>query len=185
MHRAVFLDRDGVLNQAIVRDGRPYPPATLDQFEIFPGVPAALRTLAGAGFRLIVVTNQPDVACGAQRMEVVEAMHADLRAALPLDDIRVCWEADGPANHRYKPKPGMLLEAARDHDIDLSRSYMVGDRWRDIGAGKAVGCFTILIDRGYDEPLPDAPDVVCPDLPAAARIILDHAGRNGRHEGSR
>ncbi len=185
MHRAVFLDRDGVLNHAIVRDGRPHPPATLDEFEILPGVPEALRALAAAGFRLIVVTNQPDVGRGEQRIEVVEAMHDRLRAALPLDDIRVCWEADGPVNFRYKPKPGMLLEAARHHGIDLSQSYMVGDRWRDVGAGKTVGCYTILIDRGYDEPLPDTPDAVCAELPAAVRIILDHARRNGWHGGSR
>jgi transaldolase len=172
MRRAVFLDRDGVLNCALVRDGRPYPPATLDEFEILPGVAEALRALDDAGFLLIVATNQPDVARGLQRREVVEAMHRRLLDELPLDDITVCYETDESRSACYKPKPGMLLEAARKLGIDLASSYMVGDRWRDVGAGKAAGCFTIFIDRGYAEPLTDTPDAVCTNLPEAAAIIL-------------
>jgi D-glycero-D-manno-heptose 1,7-bisphosphate phosphatase len=172
MRRAVFLDRDGVLNCALVRDGRPYPPATLDEFEILPGVAEALRALDDAGFLLIVATNQPDVARGLQRREVVEAMHRRLLDELPLDDIKVCYETDESRCACYKPKPGMLLEAARELGIALASSYMVGDRWRDVGAGKAAGCFTIFIDRGYAEPLTDTPDAVCTNLPEAAAIIL-------------
>jgi len=107
-----------------------------------------------------------------QRREVVEAMHRQLRAELPLDDIKVCYEADGAGCACSKPKPGMLLAAARERGIDLSRSYMVGDRWRDVGAGKAAGCFTIFIDRGYREALIDTPDAVCADLSEAAAVIL-------------
>jgi D-glycero-D-manno-heptose 1,7-bisphosphate phosphatase len=175
MRRAVFLDRDGVLNRAFVRNGKPYPPTTLNEFEILPGVEKALLALSQAGFVLIVATNQPDVASGKQRREVVEAMHKKLRDTLPLDDIKVCYELDGPASARNKPKPGMLLEAAREHGIDLSRSYMVGDRWRDVGAGRRAGCFTIFIDRGYAEPLAEAPDATCTDLPQAASLILAHS----------
>jgi len=171
---AVFFDRDGVLNRALIRDGKPYSPATLDQFEILPGVTEALRALDEAGFLLIVATNQPDVGRGAQRREVVEAMHQRLRAELPLDDIKVCYEADGAGCACSKPKPGMLLAAAGERGIDLSRSYMIGDRWRDVGAGKAAGCFTIFIDRGYREALIDTPDAVCADLPEAAAVILRH-----------
>jgi len=172
MRRAVFLDRDGVLNRAVVRNGRPQSPQTPEEFEILPGVAAALRTLDAAGFLLIVVTNQPDVARGRQRREVVEAMHRRLQDELPIDDIKVCYESDGPASTWYKPKPGMLLSAARERDIDLAGSYMIGDRWRDVGAGKAAGCFTIFIDRGYTEPLNDTPDAVCSDLVEAVEIIL-------------
>ena len=169
--RAVFLDRDGVLNRAVVRDGKPYPPSTLDEFEILPGVADALAKLADAGFLLIVATNQPDVGRGAQRREVVESMHRRLREALPLDDIKVCYDA-AESSPGYKPRPGMLLTAARERDIDLRQSFMVGDRWRDVGAGKAAGCFTIFIDRGYSESLVDMPDAVCADLPDAADLIL-------------
>lgn len=175
MKRAVFLDRDGVINRAVVRDGMPHPPATLANFEILPGVPEALRALEEAGFLLVVATNQPDVARGLQQLEVVEAMHKRLREELPLDDIKACYELDGPSCTCYKPKPGMLLEAAREHNIDLGRSYMVGDRWRDIGAGRGAGCFTIFIDRGYAEPLTEAPDAICADLSEATTMILRRA----------
>jgi D-glycero-D-manno-heptose 1,7-bisphosphate phosphatase len=173
MQRAVFLDRDGVINRAFVRHGKPYPPVTLDEFEILPGVADALHALHEVGFLLIVATNQPDVARGLQQREVVEAMHQRLRDFLPLDDIKVCYEIDGPYCICYKPKPGMLLAAAGEHNIDLARSYMIGDRWRDVGAGNAAGCWTIFIDRGYAEPLTEAPDAVCTDLPAAALILRD------------
>lgn len=174
MRRAVFLDRDGVLNRAWVRNGRPFSPSSLEEFEILPGVPEACRKLRDAGLLLVVVTNQPDVARGLQRRDVVEAMHRRLREALPLDDIRMCDEVEGPASTCYKPKPGMLLAAAAELDIALAESYMVGDRWRDVGAGKAAGCFTIFLDRGYREPLRAVPDARCADLMEAATIILQH-----------
>jgi D-glycero-D-manno-heptose 1,7-bisphosphate phosphatase len=179
MKRAVFLDRDGVLARVILRNGRPSAPTVLEEFEIDPEAVAVLPTLRAAGFLLIVVTNQPDVARGCVRREVVEAMHRLLQATLPLDDVKVCWEVDSPANMRYKPKPGLLLEAAREHGIDLGRSFMVGDRWRDVGAGRAAGCFTVLIDRAYAEPMTETPDAVCADLAGAAVIILDHAQHAG------
>jgi len=178
MRRAVFLDRDGVLNRAVVRDRKPYAPESLDDLEILPGVTWALRMLHEAGFLLIVVTNQPEVARGRVAQDVVEAMHRRLREELPLDDIKVCYETDSPASTCYKPKPGMLLDAAREHHIELARSYMVGDRWRDVGAGKAAGCFTIFIDRGYDEPSAEAPDAVCADLTEATSLILHATDRS-------
>jgi len=177
MQRAVFLDRDGVLNRAVVRHGKPHAPGTLEEFEILPEAPAALRALDEADFLLIVVTNQPDVARGLVGREVVEAMHRKLLETLPIDAIKACYEIDGPASTCYKPKPGMLLEAANEHDIDLARSYMVGDRWRDVGAGKAAGCFTVFLDRGYEEPQVEAPDAVCADLAEAASLILASVDR--------
>ena len=173
--RAVFLDRDGVLNRAIIRNGMPFPPSSLAEFEILPGVCEALKRLYESGFLLIVATNQPDVARGIQRLEIVEAMHRQLRAQLPLDDIKVCYEEETPASVCYKPKPGMLMEAAREHSIDLSRSYMVGDRWRDVGCGRAAGCFTIFIDRQYVEDMSEEPDATCTDLKQATEVILAHA----------
>jgi D-glycero-D-manno-heptose 1,7-bisphosphate phosphatase len=181
--QAVFLDRDGVLTRALVRDGKPHAPQTLDEFEILPGIADALWPLRNAGFLLIVATNQPGIGRGLQPREVIDAMHRRLIRELPLDDIKVCYE-DGPGGTCYKPKPGMLLEAASEYGIDLPRSYMIGDRWRDVGAGKAAGCYTIFIDRQYDEPLVDAPDLVCRDLSEATAFIMqrngygDHGGCN-------
>lgn len=172
---AVFLDRDGVINRATVRGGKPYPPATLAEFELLPGVADAVRTLRQAGFRIIVATNQPDVATGAQRREVVEAMHDRLRNALPIDDVRVCWHADADNCECRKPKPGLLVSAARDWGIDLTRSVMVGDRWRDVAAGRAAGCRTIFVDHGYAERRPERPDAVVGSLPEAVSLILAEA----------
>jgi D-glycero-D-manno-heptose 1,7-bisphosphate phosphatase len=172
MGRAVFLDRDGVLNRAVRRDGRPYPPERLEDLEILPGVAEALRSLKASGFRLVVVTNQPDVGKGMQRREVVEAIHERLRSLLPLDDIKVCYHVDEDACPCRKPRPGMLLAAAQDWRVDLARSFMVGDRWRDVAAGRAAGCTTIFIQEHYDEKAPDDPDVTVGSLLEASAIIL-------------
>jgi D-glycero-D-manno-heptose 1,7-bisphosphate phosphatase len=176
---AVFLDRDGVLNRAVVRDGRPYPPATLEAFEILPGVPEAARRLHEAGFLLIGATNQPDVARGTQRREVIEAMNARLLAAMPITAILVCYE-DGDDCPRRKPNPGLLLEAAETYGIDLSASFMVGDRWRDVEAGRRAGCRTVFLDLDYTERRPDPPaDHTAADLPAAAAWILSQTQNTG------
>ena len=172
MRRAVFLDRDGVVNRAFTRAGKPFPPATLAEFEILPGVAQAVRALRDAGLLVIVATNQPDVKKQIQSREVVDAMHEHMRAAIGCDDIKVCFHDDADACDCRKPKPGMLVEAAREWDIDLSKSFLVGDRWRDIAAGKAVGCRTYFIDYAYAEQRPGAPDEVVADLREAGASIL-------------
>ncbi|MGA2269601.1 MAG: HAD family hydrolase [Bryobacteraceae bacterium] len=171
--RAVFLDRDGVLNEAIIRNGRPCPPAGPEELKLSPDAAAALELLKQAGFLLIVVTNQPDVARGAQTRAAVEAIHAALAAALPIDDFLTCWHDDADACGCRKPKPGLLLEAARKHQIDLQHSFLVGDRWRDIDAGAAAGCRTVLIDRRYRERAPEhSPHFRARSLTLAAEWII-------------
>jgi D-glycero-D-manno-heptose 1,7-bisphosphate phosphatase len=171
--RAVFLDRDGVINRAVVRNGKPYPPATFDDFELLPGAERTIRSLRDAGFAVIVVTNQPDVATGAQGREVVEMMHAKLAGMGLCDAVKVCYHTDVDGCACRKPRPGMLLEAAREWAIDLRRSFMVGDRWRDVAAGKAAGCYCFFLDYGYDEPRPDDADRVVASLEEAGRHILE------------
>ena len=149
--KAVFLDRDGVLNRAIVRDGKPYPPADLAALEILPDVPEALAALKAAGFLLLVVTNQPDVARGRQQRTVVESIHEKLRRSLPIDDFFVCYHDDRDACDCRKPKPGLLLQAAAKYRLEMTACYLIGDRWRDIDAGHRAGCTTIWIDRKYAE----------------------------------
>jgi D-glycero-D-manno-heptose 1,7-bisphosphate phosphatase len=177
MRRAVFLDRDGVINRAWQRDGQPYPSATLDEFELFPEVPEACRRLKEAGFLLIVATNQPDVGRGTLKQEAVEDIHAEMRRRLPLDRVEVCYHPGKGLSDCdcRKPKPGMLLRAARELGIDLAQSWMVGDRWRDVDCGHAAGCRTIFIDRGYAEELKQPPDFRAENLLAAAEIILVRA----------
>ena len=169
---AVFLDRDGVLNAAVVRAGRPYPPASVDAVEILPGVANALAELRRAGFALVVVTNQPDVARGNQTRAGIDAIHAHLQAVLPLDAIYGCFHDDADHCACRKPAPGLLLDAARDLGLDLARSYMVGDRWRDTEAGAAAGCRTVFIDYGYAERQPQAFDAKVSSLAEAAAWIL-------------
>jgi D-sedoheptulose 7-phosphate isomerase len=171
--RAVFLDRDGVINRAFVRDGKPFPPPTPQALEVLPEVPEALQELKSHGFELLVVTNQPDVGRGKQSRQALDAMHQALRAQLPLDDILVCCHTDQDNCDCRKPQPGMLLDAARKHNIDLAASFMVGDRWRDIEAGYNAGCKTILIDYGYSERPPDRePDLRVKSLREAADWII-------------
>ena len=169
--RAVFLDRDGVINHAVVRGGKPYPPDSLESLQILPGVGEALSRLREAGFLNVIVTNQPDVATGKQRREVVEAMHTFLEKNLSIDLIKVCLHADADNCACRKPKPGMLLEAARELNIDLARSFMVGDRWRDVAAGQAAGCQALFIDCGYSEKRPDKPYLAVKSLSEAAAVI--------------
>lgn len=170
--RAVFLDRDGVINRACVRRGKPYPPAGLAEIEILPGVAQALTALSEAGFLLIVVTNQPDVARGTTPREVVEEINNYLAARLAIDEFRVCFHDSSDGCDCRKPLPGALLAAAKIHDIDLVKSYMVGDRWRDIEAGQKAGCKTIFIDYGYAEKQPESVDYRVKSLLEAAQIIL-------------
>lgn len=172
---AVFLDRDGVLNGPIMRDGRPYAPATVEELEIYPDAPASLQALKAARFLLPVVTNQPDVARGTQTLANVEEINAHLATELPLDGFYVCYHArDGLCTCR-KPLPGLLLRAAHERGIDLEHSFLIGDRWRDVDAGKAAGVRVAFIDRGYQERAPDhAPDIRVSSLRQASDWILSY-----------
>ncbi len=169
---AVFLDRDGVLNRTTVRDGTPYPPATVADLEILPGVADACAMLADAGLPLIVVTNQPDVARGTQTRDAVQAINHAVQRALPLAAVYCCFHDNGDGCLCRKPKPGMLLDAARELGVSLSDSFMVGDRWGDIAAGRAAGCRTFLVDRPYSQSNRCEPDARVADLLEAARVIL-------------
>ncbi len=174
---AVFLDRDGTLNLQIVRDGKPYPPQTLAEFQLFPGVPAACRKLAAAGFALVVVTNQPDVGRGTQSAEIVASMHQRLRQLVPeIVQVEFCFAPGDPPSHpldrRRKPEPGMVHDAAAALGLDLTRSWLIGDRWRDVDCGKRADVRTVFIDFGYVEKLRATPDFTVHSFADAAAIIL-------------
>jgi transaldolase len=177
MRPAVFLDRDGVLNEPVVRDGKPYPPAAADALVLCEGAAEALHALRAAGFALVVVTNQPDVARGTIARTAVDAINARLREQLPLDDVLVCAHDDADGCACRKPKPGLIHLGAERHGIDLARSYLVGDRWRDVEAGAAAGCTTILVDRGYSERSSSVkPSTRVASVVEAARWIIADSG---------
>lgn len=170
--RAIFLDRDGVLNCAVIREGKPYPPANINEIEILPGVPEAIKQLKAAGFVLIVASNQPDVARGTTTREAVETINAYLAECLPIDRFIMCYHDSGDNCDCRKPRPGMLLTGGREFGVDLSASFMVGDRWHDVEAGVSAGCKAFFIDHGYDEKQPLSPDFCVSSLQEAAIIIV-------------
>ena len=177
MTRAVFVDRDGVINRSHVRNNKPYPPTRVEDFELLPGVAEACRKLKSSGFLLVLATNQPDVGRGTLARETVESMHVKMCAALPIDRVEVCYDpGQGKLSECRKPAPGMLLCAARDLEIDLSQSWMVGDRWRDVDCGANAGCRTVFVDHGYDEKLRAKPDFTVQSLAEAADIIIRESG---------
>jgi D-glycero-D-manno-heptose 1,7-bisphosphate phosphatase len=173
MRRAIFLDRDGVLNRTVVREGKPYPPANVSEVEILSGVAEALQHLKDAGFMLIVVSNQPDVARGTTPKETVEAINDYLASCLPVDRFIMCYHDSGDGCSCRKPLPGMLISGAIEFNVDLVSSYMVGDRWRDVEAGIASGCKTFFIDYFYDEKQPASSTWKVSSLLEAALIIVN------------
>lgn len=175
--QAVFLDRDGVLNRALLRNGRPVPPSTLDELAILPGVPEALTALRAAGFLLVVVTNQPDVARGYCSRVCVEEIHRRLESELTLDAIFTCFHDRADGCDCRKPRPGLLLEAAQTLGIDLSSSFMIGDRSSDMEAGRRAGCSTLFVDHGDCDEGPAHFDFRVKSLLEASRIVLSRAAR--------
>jgi D-glycero-D-manno-heptose 1,7-bisphosphate phosphatase len=144
----------------------------LGELEILPGVPEALAALKEAGYWLVVVTNQPDVARGTTSMASVDRMNDWLKSKLPLDAVLTCFHDGTDQCDCRKPKPGLLIRAARDLDIDLHASFMVGDRWKDVEAGQRAGCKTLFINYNYDEKQPESCDFQVKSLLEAAKIIL-------------
>lgn len=171
--RAIFLDRDGVLNLAVVDNGIPYPPADVGALQITPGANEALWRLKRLGFLLICVTNQPDIARGTRTWENVREMNEAVRTALPLDDLFCCPHDNADNCACRKPKPGMLLNAAKKWGIELAKSWMIGDRAGDMAAGRAAGCRTIFLDAGYAESNPaSAADITCANLTQVVETII-------------
>jgi D-glycero-D-manno-heptose 1,7-bisphosphate phosphatase len=173
---AVFLDRDGVLNESLVVDGVPRPPYDVADLRILPGVEEACRAFSDAGLLIVVVTNQPDISRGALQPAQLTAIHHVLQDALPLDDIAVCVHDDDAGCPCRKPRPGMVLDAARRLGIDLDRSVLVGDRWRDIEAARRAGVASAYIEWGRGETLPSQPDATFTSLLEARDWVLGATG---------
>jgi D-glycero-D-manno-heptose 1,7-bisphosphate phosphatase len=172
LRRAVFLDRDGVIVIPEFRDQRSFAPRRVEDFRLYPEAATSLQRLKRAGFLLAVVTNQPDVGRGLIPRSEVDAMHEIMTRELPLDAIKVCYHRQGDHCDCRKPKPGMILRAAGELDIDLRKSFMIGDRSSDVEAGRAAGCTTVFIDLGYAESAPNAPDHVVHSIAEAADFII-------------
>ena len=175
MRRAVFLDRDGIINRIVLRDGKPCSPRSVSEFEVLDGVSNALASLRRAGFLNIVITNQPDISRGLMDVQELESMHNCLRETLPVDDILVCPHDDRDGCPCRKPKPGMLLAAAKKWGVDLGSSFVIGDQWKDVAAGRGAGCTTILVD--YPHNRDTQADYRAGSLAEAVEYILGNGAR--------
>jgi D-glycero-D-manno-heptose 1,7-bisphosphate phosphatase len=169
--RAVFFDRDGVLNEAIIRDSKPYPPSTLAEVKIFDGAFDSLDKIRSLGYKTFIITNQPDVSRGITSELEVNKINNFIQNRLLIDDVYTCFHDDADLCSCRKPLPGAILLLSKKFDINLEMSFMVGDRWRDIEAGKAANCKTVLIENSYDERKADNPDYVVKSLDEVAMLI--------------
>lgn len=177
-NKAIFLDRDGVINAAFVREGKPYPPSNLEELIILDGVRDSLHLSKKMGFLNIIITNQPDVGTGKQLQEDLDQIHEHIKKILTIDDIFVCIHVDFDQCSCRKPLPGMLVAAQEKWQIDFEKSFLVGDRWRDIGAAQAVGCKGFFIDYGYNEQRPAFPYCAVSSLREAVQEIYQTTGFN-------
>lgn len=170
--KAVFFDRDGVINKSIVKNNKPYPPSSISEFVWNGNIIEIIEKLNQKGYKTIIFTNQPDVARGTQSLEKVEEIHDKIKKETLIDEIYSCYHDSQDNCDCRKPKPGMLLSAQKKYGINLKQSYVIGDRWKDIEAGKQVGCKTIFIDYNYDEKISSKPDYTVANINAVERILL-------------
>jgi len=181
MNKAVFLDRDGVINKAFVKNGLPFSPPSFSELKILPGVKESIKLLSKMNFVSLIVTNQPDASRGKIEKKTIIKMNDYLKDEIKLDDIFVCYHDDYDNCKCRKPKPGLILDAGKKWSIDLKNSYLVGDRWRDIEAGKSAGCKTIFIDYNYNEEKPKNPDFTTDSLLNAVHLIEKIQDEKNKH----
>jgi D-glycero-D-manno-heptose 1,7-bisphosphate phosphatase len=173
-NKAIFLDRDGVINKVILKLGRPYAPLYLNKLKVLPFVKRSMHMLKDQGYLLIVITNQPDVARGRANFNEIELINKYLTKKLPIFKIFTCFHDKYHKCFCRKPSPGSILSAVSKYNINIKESYMVGDRWSDIEAGKKAGCKTIFIDCHYKERQPKFYDFKSKSLLGATKIIISN-----------
>lgn len=172
MRPAAFLDRDGVLNACLVKGDIPSPPSTISDIEILPGVKEAIELLKINNYLPIVITNQPDVARAKTSLSEVQEINQYVGKKTGISNFFVCPHDDIHNCICRKPKPGLIEMATKELGIDLSKSFLVGDRWRDIEAGQAMKLPSFFIDYSYRETQPKQPFIVVASLLEAVRIRL-------------
>lgn len=181
---AVFFDRDGILVQAPIVQGRPHSARTVDEIRMIPAAFQLCEVLREARIPTFMITNQPDIARGLIERSVVDEQNQIVARALNLTEVAVCPHDDGDDCYCRKPRPGLIEKLGQKHRINLSTSVVVGDRWRDIDAGVAAGTLTLFIDYGYEERRPKNPTrtVHSTDEMLNAVLGLLHLNRHQRKE---
>jgi D-glycero-D-manno-heptose 1,7-bisphosphate phosphatase len=180
LKKAIFLDRDGVIIKVSIENGIPHPPESIHEVEFCEGAISALQELKNTDFEIIVVTNQPDVARGKTSLKKVLEIHNFIEEATTISKFYICPHDDSDGCMCRKPLPGLLRSAADELNINLKQSIIIGDRWKDITAGQAVGCTCFFINANYSEKKPIPPFVEVKSLRDAVNLILE-GGRDQYH----
>ena len=176
--KCIFLDRDGVINKPIIIDNKPYSPRNKYQFELLPNIEKYLKKIHSLGFLTIIITNQPDISTNHINENLLNEFHDIIKNKMPITDIYVCKYIDTDDCYCRKPKPGLILTAAKKYKINLKKSYFIGDRWKDIDAANKAGCHSIFIDYGYKEKLKTTPINNVKSVKEAFEIILNIEGND-------
>ena len=169
--KAVFLDRDGVINKPTIIKNKSYAPTKVKDFRLYPNVAKFCKMLKKKKFLLIVITNQPDYKKKKISINILHQMHERLKKKIKFDDIYISLSSNSK-NFFKKPNPGMLLEAKKKYNISFKKSYLIGDRFSDIEVARNVGCKAIFIDRKYDELKPSYQIKNTKSFEEAAKFIL-------------
>ncbi len=163
MIKAIFWDRDGVINEVTVVNNKTFCPRKFIDFKLTPGISNHFQKTKELEFKNIIVTNQPDIARGSMTMEALNEMHGLLEKELLVDEINYCPHDNGQCDCR-KPQPGLITKSAQKNNIDLSRSYIIGDAKNDMLAGRAAGCKTILLQRDYNDDAVEFADYIVTNI---------------------
>ena len=175
MKRAIYLDRDGVINEVFFRGGdnnKPIAPWEMVEFRLIKNIKKPLKYLRQMGFHLFIVTNQPDIAKGILKFSTVKKMNDIVMNELPIDEIMVCPHIDSDICNCRKPKPGMILTLGKKWGINLEDSFLIGDNWKDIESGETAGCRTILIDKFYNKSV--KADFRVENLTMSVEVVKSH-----------
>ena len=171
MKKAVFLDRDGVVSRAVVINNRPFSIRRASDLQILDEVNEALGIFGKLALIPIIISNQPDVARGLLSQLEHEKIESKIVTLTGISKIYTCTHDEKDNCFCRKPKPGLILKAAEDHDIDITKSYLIGDRWRDMDLAKNVDCRSFFINRNYEEKYPEYFDYETGSILESAKII--------------
>ena len=151
INKAVFFDRDGVLNRAIIKDKKPYAPRNFSKFVLYKSTPEFIKILCNKGYKIFLVTNQPDIGNGFTDLSELNKMHDYLCSLIKFDEIFVCLHSQSQKCICRKPSPFFVLEAKKKYNLNLKNSYFIGDRYSDYQTANKAGCNFLFIDRFYRE----------------------------------
>jgi D-glycero-D-manno-heptose 1,7-bisphosphate phosphatase len=170
-NKAIFFDRDGVINIPIIKKDKPYPPKEFKDLVLYKQVSKSVLKIRKHGFKVIVITNQPDYQRGLIKKKEILRINNYIKKKFKLDKLYVCYDSDDKSFFK-KPNPGMILRAKKEFNLDLKNSFVIGDTIRDVIAGKKTGCKTFLIKKKYNLSYKNIANYYVVDLYSAINKII-------------